>query len=172
MMSQMGLSQLHFVVTVNLANKLSLLIWKAHPKDLSQGIHPFCVGEKSPNAIAVLPELAWKYDPVSSNGATPSIMDARELVGVGKAAVPRNLIMLDAHNQLFLMLLRVCSLARLMASLLHGSNTCPVYSTATVELAVLHSPHGAASVTLAGSHPTLVSAMLQLLAQAPVEQHE
>jgi hypothetical protein len=107
MMSQMGLSQLHFVVTADLANKLSSLMWKAHPEDLSQGIHPFCVGETSPDAIAALQELARKYDLISSDGAAPSLMDARELVGVGKAAVPRNLISLDAQNTLFLVLLRV-----------------------------------------------------------------
>ena len=107
MMSQMGLSQLHFVVTADLANKLSSLMWKAHPEDLSQGVHPFCVGETSPDAIAVLQELARKYDLISSDGASPSLMDARELVGVGKAAVPRNLIALDAQNQLFLVLLQV-----------------------------------------------------------------
>jgi hypothetical protein len=107
MMSQMGLSQLHFVVTADLANKLSSLMWKAHPKDLSQGIHPFCVGETSPDAIAALQELARKYDLISSDGAAPSLMDARELVGVGKAAIPHNLILLDAQNQLFLVLLRV-----------------------------------------------------------------
>jgi hypothetical protein len=107
MMSQMGLSQLHFVVTADLANKLSSLMWQAHPEDLGQGIHPFCVGETSPDAIAVLQELARKYDLISSDGAAPSLMDARELVGVGKAAIPRNLIALDAQNQLFLVLLRV-----------------------------------------------------------------
>jgi hypothetical protein len=88
MMSQMGLSQLHFVVTADLANKLSSLMWKAHPEDLSQGIHPFCMGETSPDAIAVLQELARKYDLISSDGASPSLTDARELVGVGKAAIP------------------------------------------------------------------------------------
>jgi hypothetical protein len=103
----MGLSQLHFVVTADLANKLSSLMWKAHPEDLSQGIHPFCVGETSPDAISALQELARKYDLISSDGAAPSLLDARELVGVGKAAIPRNLIALDAQNQLFLVLLRV-----------------------------------------------------------------
>jgi hypothetical protein len=34
-------------------------------------------------------------------------MDAQELVRVGKAAVPCNLISLDAQNQLFLVLLHV-----------------------------------------------------------------
>jgi hypothetical protein len=107
MMSQMGLSQLHFVVTADLANKLSSLMWKSHPEDLSQGIHPFCVGETSPDAIAALQELARKYDLISSDGAAPSLLDARELVGGGKASIPRNLISLDAQNQLFLVLLRV-----------------------------------------------------------------
>jgi hypothetical protein len=106
-MSQMGLSQLHFVVTADLANKLSSLMWKAHPEDLGQGVHPFCVGETSPDAIAALQELAHKYDLITSDGASPSLMDARELVGGGKAAIPRNLIALDAQNQLFLVLLRV-----------------------------------------------------------------
>jgi hypothetical protein len=103
-MSQMGLSQLQFVVTADLANRLSSLMWRAH---LGQGIHPFCVGETSPDAIAALQELARKYDLITSDGATPSLMDARELVGSGKAAIPRNLIALDAQNQLFLVLLRV-----------------------------------------------------------------
>jgi hypothetical protein len=106
-MSQMGLSQLHFVVTADLANKLSSLMWKAHPEDLGQGIHPFCVGETSPDVIAALQELARKYDLITSDGASPSLTDARELVGGGKAAIPRNLITLDAQNQLFLVLLRV-----------------------------------------------------------------
>jgi hypothetical protein len=41
MMNQMGLGQLHFIVTADLATKLSSLMWKAHPEDLSLGIHPF-----------------------------------------------------------------------------------------------------------------------------------
>lgn len=107
MMNQMGLGQLHFVVTADLATKLSSLMWKAHPEDLSLGIHPFCIGETSPDAIAQLQELARKYDLISSDGASPSLTDAQELVGVGKASIPRNLISLDAQNQLFLVLLRV-----------------------------------------------------------------
>jgi hypothetical protein len=107
MMSQNGLTQLHFVVTADLANKLSSLMWKAHPKDLSPGVYPFCVGKTSPDAIAALQELAQKYDLISSNSTAPSLMDARELVGVEKAVVPRNLISLDAQNQLFLVLLHV-----------------------------------------------------------------
>jgi hypothetical protein len=107
MMSQMGLSQLHFMVTADLANKLSSLMWKVHPEDLSQGIHPFCVGETSPDAIAALQELTQKDDLISSDGAAPSLMDARELVGVGKAAIPHNLISLDTQNQLFLVLLHI-----------------------------------------------------------------
>jgi hypothetical protein len=59
MMSQMRLSLLHFIITANLANKLlSLMMWKAHPKDLSQGIHQFCVGKTSLDAITALQELA------------------------------------------------------------------------------------------------------------------
>jgi hypothetical protein len=104
-MSQMGLSQLHFVVTADLANKLSSLMWKAHPEDLGQGIHPFCVGETSPDVIAALQELARKYDLITSDGASPSLTDAHKLVGGGKAAIPQNLITLDAQNQLFLVLL-------------------------------------------------------------------
>jgi hypothetical protein len=107
MMNQMGLAQLHFVVTADLATKLSTLMWKAHPEDLSLGIHPFCVGETSPDAIAQLQELARKYDLISSDGASPSLTDAQELVGIGKASIPSNLIALDAQNQLFLVLLRV-----------------------------------------------------------------
>jgi hypothetical protein len=71
MMSQMGLSQLHFVVIADLTNKLLSLMCEDHLEDLSQGIHPFCV-----------------------DGAAPSLLDARELVGVGKAAIPRNSIYL------------------------------------------------------------------------------
>jgi hypothetical protein len=54
MMNQMGPVQLHFVITADLAIKLSSLMWKAHPEDLSLGIHPFCIGETSPDAIAQL----------------------------------------------------------------------------------------------------------------------
>jgi hypothetical protein len=68
---------------------------------------PFCIGETIPDAIAELQELARKYDLFSSDGASPSITDAQELVGAGKASIPRNLISLDAQNQLFLVLLRV-----------------------------------------------------------------
>jgi hypothetical protein len=107
MMNQMGLAQLHFVVTADLATKPSTLMWKAHSEDLSLGIHPFCVGETSPDAIAQLQELARKYDLISSDGASPSLTDAQELVGIGKASIPSNLIALDAQNQLFLVLLRV-----------------------------------------------------------------
>ena len=106
-MNQMGLGQLHFVVTTDLATKLSSLMWKAHPEDLSLEIHPFCIGETSPDTIAQLQELARKYDLISSDGASPSLTDAQELVGVSKASIPRNLISLDAQNQLFLVLLRV-----------------------------------------------------------------
>jgi hypothetical protein len=35
MMNQMELAQLHFVVTTDMATKLSTLMWKAHPEDLS-----------------------------------------------------------------------------------------------------------------------------------------
>lgn len=94
-------------MTANLVNKLSSLMWKAHPEDLSQGIHPFCVGKTSPDAIVALQELARKYDIISSNGAVPSLLDAQELVRGGKAVIPSNLILLDAQNQLFLVLLRV-----------------------------------------------------------------
>jgi hypothetical protein len=51
MMHQMGLSDLYFVITAELASKVSSLSWKAHPEDLSQGIHPFTVGEVNPDAI-------------------------------------------------------------------------------------------------------------------------
>jgi hypothetical protein len=107
MMNQMGLGQLHFVVTADLATKISSLMWKAHPKDLSLGIHPFCIGKTSPDAIAQLQDLARKYDLISSDGASPSLTDAQELVGVGKASIPRKLISLDAQNQLFVVLLKV-----------------------------------------------------------------
>jgi hypothetical protein len=80
---------------------------EAHPEDLSLGTHPFCVGETSPDAIAQLQELARKYDLISSDGASPSRTDAQELVGIGTASIPSNLIALDAQNQLFLVLLRV-----------------------------------------------------------------
>jgi hypothetical protein len=82
-------------------------MWKAHPEDLGQGIHPFCVSETSPDAIAELQELARKYNLITSDGASPSLTDARELVGGNKAAIPRNLITFYAQNQLFLVLLRV-----------------------------------------------------------------
>jgi hypothetical protein len=42
MMNQLGMLQLHFVITADLATKLSSLMWKAHPEDLLQGIHPLC----------------------------------------------------------------------------------------------------------------------------------
>jgi hypothetical protein len=59
MMNQMGLGQLHFVVMADLAMKFFSLMWKAHPKGLlSLGIHPFCIGKTSPDAIAQLQELA------------------------------------------------------------------------------------------------------------------
>jgi hypothetical protein len=107
MMSQMGLGDLQFVVTAELAMKLSTLMWKAHPEDLSQGLHPFSVGETSPDAIIALQDLARKYDLISSDGASPSLNDAQELIGVGKASIARNLISLDAQNHLFLVLLNV-----------------------------------------------------------------
>jgi hypothetical protein len=107
MMNQLGMSQLHFVITADLATKLSSLMWKAHPEDLLQGIHPFCVGEISPDVITELQELARKYDLISTNGASPSLSDAQELVGTTKAYITKNLISLDAQNQLFLVLLSV-----------------------------------------------------------------
>jgi hypothetical protein len=82
------MSQLHFVMTANHTNKFSSLMWKVHPNDLSQGIHPFCVGF---NAITALQELASKYNLISLDGATPSLLNARELVGGGKVAIPQNL---------------------------------------------------------------------------------
>jgi hypothetical protein len=78
MMNQMGLAQLHFVENADLATKLSTHMWKAHLEDLSLGIHPFCVGEMSPDAIAQLQELARKYGLISSDGASPSLSDAQE----------------------------------------------------------------------------------------------
>ena len=107
MMSQMGLSDLQFVVTAELAMKISTLMWKAHPEDLSQGLHPFSVGETSPDAIIALQDLARKYDLISSDGASPNLHDAQELIGVGKASIAKNLISLDAQNHLFLVLLNV-----------------------------------------------------------------
>jgi hypothetical protein len=109
MMNQLGMAQLHFVITAELVTKLSSLMWKAHPEDLSQGIHPFCVGETSTDVIAELQELAQKYNLISTDGAfIPSLSDAQELVGTTKASIPtKNLISVDAQNQLFLVLLSV-----------------------------------------------------------------
>jgi hypothetical protein len=87
MMNQLGMSQLHFVIMADLATKLSSLMWEAHPEDLLQGIHPFCVGETSPDVIAELQELAGKYDLISTDGASPSLSDAQELVGTTKAMI-------------------------------------------------------------------------------------
>jgi hypothetical protein len=62
MMHQMGLADLQFVITADLAAKVSSLSWKAHPEDLSQGIHPFSVGEVNPDAIVALQGLARTYN--------------------------------------------------------------------------------------------------------------
>jgi hypothetical protein len=107
MMNQMGPGQLHFVVMADLVMPILSLMWKGHSAGLSLGIHPFCIGETSPDAIAQLQELGRKYDLISSDGASPSLTDAHDLVGVGKASIPRNLISLDAQNQLFLVLNRL-----------------------------------------------------------------
>jgi hypothetical protein len=96
MMHQMGLSDLQFVITAELAYKVSSLSWKAHPKDLSQGIHPFTVGEVNPDAIVTLQGLARTYNLITSDGAAPSLADAKELVGVGKVSIARSLITLDS----------------------------------------------------------------------------
>jgi hypothetical protein len=107
MINLMVLSQLHSIVTANLATKIYFLVWKAHPEDLPLGIHPFFIGKTSPDAIAQLQELAPKYDLISLDGASPSLTNAQELVGISKASIPRNLVSLDAQNQLFLVLFRV-----------------------------------------------------------------
>jgi hypothetical protein len=99
-MHQMGLSNLQFVITAELAFKVSSLSWKVHPEDLSQGIHPFTVGEVNPDAIVTLQGLARTYDLITSDGAAPSLADAQELVGVGKVSIVRSLIALDSANHL------------------------------------------------------------------------
>jgi hypothetical protein len=48
-------------------------MWKAHPEDLSQGLHPFCVGKTSPDEILALQELARKYNLIVLDGASPSL---------------------------------------------------------------------------------------------------
>jgi hypothetical protein len=81
-MAQMGMSQLIFVVTADLATKISSLMWKAHNEELSQGIHPFCAGETNPNAVASLQELTRRYDLITEGNAAPSLSDAHSLVGI------------------------------------------------------------------------------------------
>ena len=76
-MAQMGMSQLTFVVTANLATKILSLMWKAHDEDLSQGIHPFCVGETNPDTVASLQELTRRYDLITEGNAAPSLADAQ-----------------------------------------------------------------------------------------------
>ena len=106
-MAQMGLSQLTFVVTADLATKISSLMWKAHDEDLSQGIHPFCVGETNPDAVADLQELTRRYDLISEGNAAPSLSDAQSLVGISKVTLPLSLIQLDCQNKLFVIFCRV-----------------------------------------------------------------
>jgi hypothetical protein len=107
MMHQMGLSDLQFVITAELATKVTSLSWKAHPEDLAQGIHPFTVGEVNPEALATLQGLARTYDLITSEGAAPNLADAQELVGAGRVSIARNLIALDSANHLFLAFLNV-----------------------------------------------------------------
>jgi hypothetical protein len=83
MVHQMGLSDLQFVITAELSSNVSSLSWKAHPEDLSQGIHPFTVGEVNPDVIGTLQGLTRTYNLITSDGAAPSLADAQELVSVG-----------------------------------------------------------------------------------------
>jgi hypothetical protein len=106
-LNSLGMTGLQLVVTADLATKLTSLMWLAHPEDLAQGIHPFCVGETNPTAIAKLQALARTYDLISNDGASPNLADAQSLVGNTKASIPISLISLDAQNQLFLVLLKV-----------------------------------------------------------------
>jgi hypothetical protein len=107
MLNSLGMTGLQLMVTADLATKLTSLMWLAHPKDLAQGIHPFCVGETNLTAITKLQALARTYDFISNNGASPNLADAQSLVGNTKASIPISLISLDAQNQLFLVLLKV-----------------------------------------------------------------
>jgi hypothetical protein len=107
MMHQMGLADLQFVITTDLVAKVSSFSWKALPEDLSQGIHPFSVGEVNPDAIVALQGLARTYDFISSYGAAPSLSDAQSLVRGGKVTIAKSLIALDLSNYLFLAFLNV-----------------------------------------------------------------
>jgi hypothetical protein len=107
MMNQMGLHDLQFVITSKLAAKITSLMWKAHPEDLSQGVHPFSIGETSPDAIKVLQEHTPIFDLISGGGAAPNLEDAQSLAGLGKAVLPNSLIALNAQNHLFLCFLNV-----------------------------------------------------------------
>jgi hypothetical protein len=84
----MGMSQLTFVVTADLATKVSSLMWKAHNEDLNQGIHPFCVGKTNPNTVASLQELTRCYNLITKGNAAPSLADAQSLAGIYKITPP------------------------------------------------------------------------------------
>jgi hypothetical protein len=107
MMNQMGLHDLQFVITGELAAKITSLMWKAHPNNLSQGVPPFSIGETSRDAIMALQEHARIFDLISGGGAAPNLEDTQSLAGLVRAPPPNSLIALHAQNHLFLCFLNV-----------------------------------------------------------------
>jgi hypothetical protein len=108
-MAQMGMSQLTFVITAkDLATKILSLMWKAHNEDLSQGIHPFCIGETNPDTVASLQDLTRRYNLITKGNATPSLADSQQsLVGISKITLSLSLIQLDCQNKFFVIFCRV-----------------------------------------------------------------
>jgi hypothetical protein len=103
----MGLHDLQFVITGELAVKITPLMWKAHPDGLSQDIHPFSISETSPNTIMALQEHAHIFDLISGGEAAPNLEDAQILADLGKAVLLNSPITLNTKNHLFLCFLNV-----------------------------------------------------------------
>jgi hypothetical protein len=160
MMNQMGLHDLQFVITGELAAKITSLMWKAHPEDLSQGVHPFSIGETSPDTIMALQEHARIFDLISGGAAAPNLEDAQSLAGLGKAVLPNSLIALNAQNHLFLCFLNVfLGIAHIQQHSLGPSHEPPILRTE-------NSPSPGAPPS---AHPMMEPATLELLGRPAVE---
>jgi hypothetical protein len=171
MMNQMGLSQLHFVVTADLATKISSLMWKAHPEDLSLGIHPFLHRRDQPRCHCTTSRPGTKIRPnfvrwgLSKPYGCPRASGRRHSLNPTKphlARRPESTICGAAQSVLWHRAFRHSRLG----------TSYDKYSTATIEPPILHCSHVPPSATLTGLDPTLVPTQLLLLDRTPMREHE
>jgi hypothetical protein len=142
-------------------------MWKAHPEDLSLGIHPFCIGETSPDAIAQLQDLAQNFVRwgLSKPHGCPRASGRRQGLNPTKPHLARRPELTICGAAQSVLRHRAFRHSRLGKS--YGK-----YSTATVEPPILHRSHSPPSATLTGLDPTLVPTPLLLPNRTPIGEHE